>query len=75
MSRKMARIDELALIAYPEAEDRELDFRRKNDRIAYTKGFMQCVNDVKKEIWKRKNYISVTHFTKELLDYIDNLTK
>lgn len=44
--RKLSRAEEMALKAYPRDEDRELNFRRTNYRIAYERGYKQAEKDL-----------------------------
>ena len=44
--RKLTRAEEMALEAYPRDEDRELNFRRTNYRIAYERGYKQAEKDI-----------------------------
>ena len=44
--RKLTRAEEMALEAYPRDEDRELNFRRANYRIAYERGYKQAEKDI-----------------------------
>ena len=44
--RKLSLAEKRALEAYPQDEDRELNFRRTNYRIAYERGYMQAEKDV-----------------------------
>jgi len=44
--RKMTRAEEMALEAYPRDEDRELNYRRANYRIAYERGYKQAEKDI-----------------------------
>lgn len=44
--RKLTRAEEMALEAYPRDEDRELNFRRTNHRIAYKRGYKQAEKDI-----------------------------
>ena len=44
--RKLTRAEEMALKAYPRDEDRELNFRRTNYRIAYERGYKQAEKDI-----------------------------
>ena len=42
----ISRAEEKALEAYPRDEDRELNFRRTNYRIAYERGYKQAEKDI-----------------------------
>lgn len=42
----MSKAEERALEAYPRDEDRELNFRRTNYRIAYERGYKQAEKDI-----------------------------
>ena len=42
----ISRAEEMALEAYPRDEDRELNFRRTNYRIAYERGYKQAEKDI-----------------------------
>lgn len=44
--RELSRAEEMALKAYPRDEDRELNFRRANYRIAYERGYKQAEKDL-----------------------------
>lgn len=44
--RELSRAEEMALKAYPRDEDRELNFRRTNYRIAYERGYKQAEKDI-----------------------------
>ena len=44
--RKLTRAEEMALEAYPRDEDRELNYRRANYRIAYERGYKQAGKDI-----------------------------
>ena len=44
--RKLTRAEEMALEAYPRDEDRELNYRRANYRIAYERGYKQAEKDI-----------------------------
>ena len=44
--KKLTRAEEMALEAYPRDEDRELNFRRTNYRIAYERGYKQAKKDI-----------------------------
>lgn len=44
--RELSRAEEMALKAYPRDEDRELNFRRTNYRIAYERGYKQAEKDL-----------------------------
>lgn len=44
--RKLTRAEEMALKAYPRDEDRELNYRRTNYRIAYERGYKQAEKDI-----------------------------
>ena len=46
MKKKMTRAEEAALEAYPSDDDRDLNFRRKNYRIAYERGYVQAEKDI-----------------------------
>ena len=46
MKKKMTRAEEAALEAYPRDDDRDLNFRRKNYRIAYERGYVQAEKDI-----------------------------
>lgn len=54
--KKLTRAEEMALEAYPRDEDRELNFRRTNYRIAYERGYKQAEKDI------------LSKFTKEHLE-------
>ena len=43
--RKLTRAEEMALETYPRNEDRELNYRRANYRIAYERGYKQAEKD------------------------------
>jgi hypothetical protein len=43
---KMSRAEERALEAYPRDDDKELNFRRANYRIAYERGYEQAKKDL-----------------------------
>ena len=44
--RKLSRAEEMALETYPRDEDRELNYRRANYRIAYERGYKQAEKDL-----------------------------
>ena len=44
--RKLSRAEEMALEAYPRDEDKELNYRRANYRIAYERGYKQAEKDI-----------------------------
>ena len=44
--RKLTRAEEMALETYPRDEDRELNYRRANYRIAYERGYEQAEKDI-----------------------------
>ena len=44
--RKLTRAEEMALETYPRDEDRELNYRRTNYRIAYERGYKQAEKDI-----------------------------
>lgn len=44
--RKLTRAEEMALEAYPRDEERELNYRRTNYRIAYERGYKQAEKDI-----------------------------
>ena len=44
--RKLILAERRALEAYPRDEDRELNFRRTNYRIAYERGYKQAEKDI-----------------------------
>ena len=44
--KKLTRAEEMALEAYPRDEDRELNYRRTNYRIAYERGYKQAEKDI-----------------------------
>ena len=44
--RKQTRAEEMALETYPRDEDRELNSRRTNYRIAYERGYNQAEKDI-----------------------------
>ena len=56
--RKLSRAEEMALEAYPRDEDRELNYRRINYRIAYERGYEQAEKDTIAEVekWLRANF-------------------
>ena len=46
----MTRAEQRALEAYPRDDDKELNFRRANYRIAYERGYEQAEKDIKELI-------------------------
>ena len=56
--RKLSRAEEMALEAYPRDEDRELNYRRANYRIAYERGYKQAEKDTIAEVekWLKANF-------------------
>ena len=44
--RKLTRAEEMALKPYPRDEERELNYRRANYRIAYERGYKQASKDI-----------------------------
>ena len=44
--RKLSLAEKRALEAYPRDEDRELNYRRTNYRIAYERGYKQAEKDI-----------------------------
>ena len=44
--RKLTRVEQMALETYPRDEDRELNYRRANYRIAYERGYKQAGKDI-----------------------------
>lgn len=56
--RKLTRAEEMALEAYPRDEDRELNYRRANYRIAYERGYKQAEKDIIGEVenWLKANF-------------------
>ena len=53
----MTRAEERAMEAYPRDEDRELNYRRANYRIAYERGYEQAEKDINREMLDRMNEI------------------
>lgn len=55
--RKLTRAEEMALKAYPRDENRELNYRRTNYRIAYERGYKQAEKDILSTIESRLSEI------------------
>lgn len=55
--RKLTRAEEMALETYPRDEDRELNYRRANYRIAYERGYKQAEKDILSTIESRLSEI------------------
>lgn len=47
MEKKLTRAEQRALEAYPRDDDKDLNFRRANYRIAYERGYNQTLKDIK----------------------------
>ena len=78
--RKLTRAEEMALEAYPRDEDRELNLRRANYRIAYERGYKQAEKDLaltwedvrkivvlSEDVFEEGNSLSVQEFYEEVL--------